>query len=61
MPGLVLDVIIGMNKMTDWGPIIEAGQRTLSLKDPKGRACFRSGYPGDLTLPVFLVPYEWFR
>jgi len=34
MLGLVLDVIIGMNKMTDWGAIIDVGQRTLSLKDP---------------------------
>ena len=33
MPGLVLDVIIGMNKMTDWGAVIDAGHRTLSLKD----------------------------
>jgi len=36
MPGLVLDVIIGMNKMTDWGAVIDAGHRTLSLKDPQG-------------------------
>ena len=35
-PGLVLDVIIRLNKMTDWGVVIDAGQRTLSLKDPKG-------------------------
>jgi len=47
--------------MTDWGAIIDAGQRTLSLKDPKGRAYFRLGYRGDLTLPVFLVPYKWFH
>jgi len=40
MPGLVLDVIIGMNKMMDWGAIIDACQRTLSLKDPKGEGMF---------------------
>jgi len=36
MPRLVLDVIIGMNKMTFWGAVIDAGHRTLSLKDPQG-------------------------
>ena len=36
MPGLVLDVVIGMNKMTDWGAVIDAGHRTLSLKNPQG-------------------------
>jgi len=36
MTGLVLDVIIGMNKMTDWDAVIDAGLRTLSLKDPQG-------------------------
>ena len=36
MLGLVLDVIIGMNKMTDWGAVIDARHRTLSLKDPHG-------------------------
>ena len=36
MLGLVLDVIIGMNKMTNWGAVIDAGHITLSLKDPQG-------------------------
>jgi len=45
MPGLVLDIIIGMNKMTDWGAVIDAGQRTLSLKDPKGEGMFQVKLP----------------
>jgi hypothetical protein len=61
MLGLVLDVIIGMNKMTDWGAVIDARHRTLSLKDPQGRVCFRSGYPDALTSPVFHVQYRWFH
>jgi hypothetical protein len=40
MPRLVLDVIIGMNKTIDWGAVIDAGQRTLSLKDPKWEGVF---------------------
>jgi predicted aspartyl protease len=34
MPGLVLDVIIGMNWMKDWGAVIDIGNRVLTLKDP---------------------------
>jgi hypothetical protein len=34
MPGLVLDVIIGMNWMKDWGAVINIGSRVLTLKDP---------------------------
>jgi hypothetical protein len=34
MPGLVLDVIMGMNWMKEWGVVIDAGSRMLSLKDP---------------------------
>jgi hypothetical protein len=34
MPGLVLDVIIGMNWMKDWGAVIDTGIRVLTLKDP---------------------------
>jgi len=45
MPGLVLDVIIGMNKMTDWGAVIDAGHRTLSLKDPQGEGMLQVRLP----------------
>jgi len=45
MPGLVLDVIIGMNKMTDWGVVIDVGQWTLFLKDPKGEGMFQVKLP----------------
>jgi hypothetical protein len=34
MLGLVLDVIIGMNWMKDWGAVIDTGSRVLTLKDP---------------------------
>jgi hypothetical protein len=34
MPRLVLDVIIGMNWMKDWGAVINIGSRVLTLKDP---------------------------
>jgi hypothetical protein len=34
MPGLVLDVIIGMNWMKDWRAVIDTGSRVLTLKDP---------------------------
>jgi hypothetical protein len=34
MPSLVLDVIMGMNWMNDWGVVIDAKNRILSLKDP---------------------------
>jgi predicted aspartyl protease len=34
MPGLVLDVIIGMNWMKEWGAVIDTGSWVLTLKDP---------------------------
>jgi hypothetical protein len=34
MPGLVLEVIIGMNWMKDRGAVIDTGNRVLTLKDP---------------------------
>jgi hypothetical protein len=34
MHGLVLDVIIGINWMKDWGAVIDTGSRVLTLKDP---------------------------
>jgi hypothetical protein len=34
MPGLVLDVIIGINWMKDWGAVIDTGSQVLTLKDP---------------------------
>jgi len=45
MPRLVLDVIIGMNKMTDWSAVIDAGNRTLSLKDPQGEGVLHVKLP----------------
>jgi hypothetical protein len=37
MSGLVLDVIIGMNWVKDWGEVIDTGRRVLTLKDPRVR------------------------
>jgi len=34
MPGLVLDVIMGMNWMREWDAIIDTGKRMLSLREP---------------------------
>jgi hypothetical protein len=34
MPRLVLDVIVGLNWMKEWGVVIDARNRILSLKDP---------------------------
>jgi hypothetical protein len=40
MPGLVLDVIIGMNWMKDWGAVIDTSSRLLTLKDPQAEGTF---------------------
>jgi len=63
MPGLVLDVIIGMNNMTDWGAVIDAGQRTLSLRDPKGEGMLQVRLPqqfdfASLSCAIQVVPLE---
>jgi hypothetical protein len=62
-PGLVLDVIIGMNKMTDWGAVIDAENRTLSLKDPQGESVLQVKLPrrldfASLSCAVQVVPLE---
>ena len=63
MPELVLDVMIGMNKITDWGAIIDAGQITLSLKDPKGEGMLQVRLPrrfdfASLSCAIQVVPLE---
>jgi len=63
VPGLVLDVIIGMNKMTDWGAVIDAGHRTISLKDPQGEGMLQVRLPrpfdfASLSCAVQVVPLE---
>ena len=45
MPGLVLDVIVGMNWMKDWGAVIDTGSRVLTLKDPLGEGTFQVPLP----------------
>jgi hypothetical protein len=45
MPGLVLDVIIGMNCIKKWGAVIDIGSRVLTLKDPQGEDTFQVPLP----------------
>jgi len=45
MPGLVLDVIMGMNWMNEWGAVIDAGKRVLSLREPQGSGSFQVPLP----------------
>jgi hypothetical protein len=40
MPGLVLDVIMGMNWMNKMGVVIDVGGRSISLKEPVGEGMF---------------------
>jgi len=63
MLGLVLDVIIGMNKMTNWGAVIDAGHRTRSHKDPQGEGMLQVRLPwrldfASLSCAVQVVPLE---
>jgi hypothetical protein len=45
MPGLVLDVIIGMNWIKEWGAVINTGSQVLTLKDPQGEGTFQVPLP----------------
>jgi len=45
MPGLVLDVIIGMNLMKEWDAVIDIGKRVLSLREPQGSGSFQVPLP----------------
>jgi predicted aspartyl protease len=40
MHGLVLDVIIGINWMKEWGAVIDTGSRVLTLKNPQKESTF---------------------
>jgi hypothetical protein len=40
MPRLVLDVIIGINWMKDWGAVIDTRSQVLTLKDAQGEGTF---------------------
>jgi hypothetical protein len=41
MPGLVLDVIMGMNWMNKMGVVFDVGERSISLKEPIGEVTFQ--------------------
>ena len=47
MPGLSLDVIMGMNWMKAWDVILDTANRTLLLREPRGTKMFW------ITLPHF--------
>jgi hypothetical protein len=50
MPGLVLDVIMGMNWMNKIGVIIDVGERSISLKEPIGEGIFQVILPRRIDL-----------
>jgi hypothetical protein len=50
MPGLVLDVIIGMNWMNKMGVVIDVGGRIISLKEPVGEGTFQVVLPRRIDL-----------
>jgi hypothetical protein len=50
MPGLVLDVIMGMNWMNMMGVVIYVGGRSISLKEPIGVGTFQVILPRKMDL-----------
>jgi hypothetical protein len=50
MPELCLDVIMGMKWMRNWDVILDAANRTFSLKEPRGIKMFRVTLPRRLVL-----------
>jgi hypothetical protein len=50
MPGLVLDVIMGMNWMNKMGVVIDVGGRSISLKKPIGEGTFQVILPQKIDL-----------
>jgi len=48
MPGLVLDVIMGMNWMKEWDAVIDTGKRVLSLRESQGSGSFQVPLPRRL-------------
>jgi hypothetical protein len=50
MPGLVLDVIIGMNWMNKMRVVIDVGGRIISLKEPVGEGSFQVVLPRRIDL-----------
>jgi hypothetical protein len=50
MPRLVLDIIIGMNWIKDWGAVLDTGSRVLTVKDPQGEGTFQVPLPQRMDL-----------
>jgi hypothetical protein len=61
MPGLFLDVIIGMNWMKDWRAVIDTGSRVLTLKDPQGEGTFQVPLPRRTNLVSVTCAMEVIR
>jgi len=45
MPGLVPNVIMGMNWMKEWDVVLDVGKRMLSLREPQGSGSFQVPLP----------------
>jgi hypothetical protein len=50
MPGLVLDVIMGMNWMSKMGVVIDVGGRSIALKEPVREGMFQVVVPQRIDL-----------
>jgi len=61
MPGLVLDVIMGMNWMKEWDAVIDTGKRGYLSENPRAVDLFKCLCPVALTLLASLVLRTWFR
>jgi hypothetical protein len=50
MPGLILDVIMGINWMNNMGIVIDVGGRIISLKEPIREGMFQVVLPQRIDL-----------
>ena len=50
LPGLALDVILGMNWMSGHGALIDTTTRTIMLREPKGGSAFLVSLPQSFDL-----------
>ena len=45
LPGMAIDVILGMNWMSGHGILIDTTTRTIMLREPKGVVLFKYHFP----------------
>ena len=50
LPGLAIDVILGMSWMSDHGVLIDISTRTIMLREPKGEGAFLVPLPRSFDL-----------